>query len=175
MHKKEYRNKKFVPCLSPINGSLNWQIKQKRRIFMDIDRNSIYKIVGNHHRFISPFSEPYGYYIFTMNPQEEALMNEDLIAFYLNKLQYAVLNADFLIKQAFHISYYEFIKNHHKKDLVIPPTPDDMCQQLIVDSFVLCPEQKEIGSALSNAHFMFGHYIDCRWDYDWNFISSFIC
>ena len=82
---------------------------------MDIDRNSIYKIVGNHHRFISPFSEPYGYYIFTMNPQEEALMNEDLIAFYLNKLQYAVLNADFLIKQAFHISYYEFIKNHHKK------------------------------------------------------------
>lgn len=144
---------------------------------MDIDISKINEIIGNHHRFISPFSEPYGYYIFTMNPQEEALIDEKLISFYLKKLEYAVLNADFLIEQAFHISYYEFIKKHQfvKKNPVIPQTPNDMCQQLLFDSFVLCPAQKEIGSALSNVHFMFGHYIDCRWDYDWNLISSFIC
>ena len=72
---------------------------------------------------------------------------------------------------------YEFIKKQQCiiKNPVIPQTPNDMCQQLRFDSFVLCPAQKEIGSALSNADFMFGHYIDCRWDYNWNFISSFIC
>lgn len=144
---------------------------------MDIDINKIDKIIDNHHRFTTPFSEPYGYYIFTMSPQEESLINEELIAFYLKKLEYAVLNADFLIEQAFHISYYEFIKKQQCiiKSLVIPQTPNDMCQQLRFDSFVLCPAQKEIGSALFNADFMFGHYIDCRWDYNWNFISSFIC
>ena len=145
--------------------------------FMDIDISKINEIVGNHHRFISPFAEPYGYYIFTINPQEEALIDEKLISFYLKKLEYAVLNADFLIEQAFQASYYEFIKNHlfPEKDSIIPLTPNEMCQQLLFDSFVLCPSQKQIGCALSNTHFMFGHYIDCQWDYDWNFISSFIC
>ncbi len=145
--------------------------------FMDIDISKINEIVGNHHRFISPFAEPYGYYIFTINPQEEALIDEKLISFYLKKLEYAVSNADFLIEQAFQISYYEFIKNHlfPEKDSIIPLTPNEMCQQLLFDSFVLCPSQRQIGCALSNTHFMFGHYIDCQWDYDWNFISSFIC
>ncbi len=30
---------------------------------MDIDINKIDKIIDNHHRFTTPFSEPYGYYI----------------------------------------------------------------------------------------------------------------
>lgn len=156
---------------------------QKWGIFMDIDAAIIYKIIGNHCRFITPFSEPYGYYIFEKNPQETAknplydLIREEQISFYLNKLEYAAQHADFLIEQAFHASYYEFIKNHQfvKKNPVLPQSPHDMCQQLIFDSFVLALEEQEIQAALSNTHFMFGHFIDCRWDYDWNLLSSYIC
>ena len=79
---------------------------------MDIDIYKINEIIGSHPRFISPFSKPYGYYIFTINSQEETLIDEKLISFYLKKLKYAVLNADFLIEQAFQPSYYKFIKNH---------------------------------------------------------------
>ncbi len=56
-------------------------------------------------------------------------------------------------------------------------SPDEMCQLLIMESFVLFLQDNTItmGSCLSNPGFMFGHYIEYDWDREWNLIYSYIC
>lgn len=66
---------------------------------MDVDRGKVYEIVAYNHRFSSPFSEPYGYYIWSRD--EAGSADEDLVELYLSKLSYAAENAGLLISQAF--------------------------------------------------------------------------
>ena len=53
--------------------------------------------------------------------------------------------------------------------------PDQMCRELMVDSFVLDTDAKNIGCCLSNSQVMLGHYIDCLWNDNWELIYSYIC
>lgn len=126
---------------------------------MDVDAARVYGIIARSSRFISPFSEPYGYYIWTEHDES----GENVAELYLDKLKYAVQNVDRLIQQA---------------SLELPSAedwPEDMWQRVMFDSFVLAPEQKEISCCLTNTEFMFGHFIECRWDYEWNLLSVWYC
>ena len=126
---------------------------------MDVDAVKVYEIIAQNNRFVSPFSEPYGYYIWTEYEEKD----ESMVDLYLDKLAYAVKNADRLIHQA-------FLEFPFKKDL-----PESMWRKLVFDSFVLHPAGREICCCLTNADFMFGHFIECRWDYGWRLLSVWYC
>lgn len=130
---------------------------------MDVDRGKVYEIVAYNHRFSSPFSEPYCYYIWSRDEEDGA--DEDFVELYLRKLSYAAKNAELLISQAF--QEYQSQMNLE--------LPGDLWQKLVFESFVLAPEEREIGCCLSNGDLMFGHFIECRWDLDWNLISVWYC
>ena len=142
-----------------------------RRVCIEPDASKVQEIVKGSERFISPMHEPYGYSIFTTSRQTVDGLHEDILQFYLKKLRYAVTFADTIIKQAFRKDFYEF----YGVDRTVVKSPEEMCSQLIFDSFVLVEERKMITACLSNEKFMFGHYISCCWDYDWNIESISIC
>ena len=134
---------------------------------MDMNIYKVSEIIKNNHRFISPFGMPYSYYIVADNN-----IDEKIIELYWEQLRYAEKNIDNLIQQGFDNSFYEFYGVNHR----IVHTPADMCQRLIMESFVLYHvDHITIGCCLSNDEFMFGHYIEYKWDCDWNLIYSYIC
>ncbi|MDE5894068.1 MAG: hypothetical protein K2H45_14210 [Acetatifactor sp.] len=126
---------------------------------MDVDAIRVYEIIAQNNRFSSPFSEENGYYIWT----EHEAADESVVELYLGKLSYAVQNVDRLIHQA-------FLEFSSSEDL-----PEEMWRRLVFDSFVLEPQRKEISCCLTNSDFMFGHFIECRWDYEWNLLSVWYC
>ena len=134
---------------------------------IDMDAYKVNEIIKNNHRFISPFNDPYGYYIWI-----DGNVNENIIELYWKQLEYAERNIDRLIQQAFNFSFYEFYGVNQK----IVKSPADMCQRLIIESFVLFQgDDTTISCCLSNDEFMFGHYIEFKWDCGWNLIDSYIC
>ena len=135
---------------------------------MDMNAYMIKDIIGDSQRFISPFSEPYGYYI--VHKKSETISNIS-IQIYLEKLKYMSQNIDILIQSAFKPEFYDFYGINQN----FIPSSDEMCQQLIVESFVLYTNDYSIGCYLSNSQFMFGHFIDCLWSDSWNLIYSSIC
>ena len=143
----------------------------RNRACIEPDTSIIQEIVNDSKRFISPLHEPCGYDIFTTSRQTVDRWHEDILQFYLEKLRYAVTYADSIIQQAFQTDFYEF----YGVDRTVVKSPEEMCSQLIFDSFVLVEERKMITASLSNEKFMFGHYISCCWDYDWNLESWSIC
>ena len=129
-------------------------------IFMDMDDHKVSEIIKNNQRFISPFNNLSSYCIVAF----------DKIELYWNQLKYAEKNIDQFIKRGFHISFYEFYGVNRN----IVKSPTDMCQRLLIESFILM-NQNTIGCCLSNDEFMFGHFIEYKWDCDWNLIYSSIC
>jgi hypothetical protein len=134
-------------------------------IFMDMDDHKVSEIIKNNQRFISPFNNLSSYCIVAFDN-----IDEKLIELYWNQLKYAEKNIDQFIKRGFHISFYEFYGVNRN----IVKSPTDMCQRLLIESFVLM-HQNTIGCCLSNDEFMFGHFIEYKWDCDWNLIYSSIC
>ena len=136
---------------------------------MDMDVYKVSEIIGDNNRFISPFHEPCGYYIVELGGH----IDEKTIELYWEQLIYAEKNIDKLVEQGFHPSFYEFYGVN--KSLV--ESSADMYRRLIIESFVLLLQNNTItvGCCLSNLEFMFGHYIECEWDCDWNLINSYIC
>ncbi|MDE7477126.1 MAG: hypothetical protein K2M91_04105 [Lachnospiraceae bacterium] len=136
---------------------------------MDMDAYKVSEIIGSNRRFISPFADPCSYYIVAQDGQ----IDEKMIERYWELLKYAKKNADLLIQQGFQPSFYAFYGVNQK----MVSSPDDMCRRLIFESFVLIFHNNNvtIGSCLSNSEFMFGHFIECEWDCDWNLIGSGIC
>lgn len=134
----------------------------------DMNAYQVKEIIGDCQRFISPFNEPYGYYIC-------ARANENIskisIQRYWEKLKYMSENIDILIQQAFKSEFYDF----YGVNQGFIKSSDEMCRQLVVDSFVLYANDYSIGCYLSNSQFMFGHFIDCLWSDSWNLIYSYIC
>lgn len=136
---------------------------------MDVDILSVRKIIGNNKRFISPDNEPYGYYIWTTG-EDESIIDKSKITLYLQKLQYAADHADALIRTVFQEAFYYFYGID--KDAV--KSPEQMSSELIFESFVLSLDDNVIGAYLSNERFMYGHFIDCQWDMQWNLLHSWI-
>lgn len=133
-----------------------------------MDAYKVNDIIGDNLRFISPFSEPYGYYICV---EENENISDVSVQKYWKKLKYMSKKVDILIQQAFKPEFYNF----YGVDQNFITSPDKMCQQLVVDSFVLYINDYKIGCYLSNPQFMFGHYIDCLWGDNWDLIFSYIC
>ena len=138
---------------------------------MNIDVNQVAEIINNHPRFVSPFQVPASYYICLdacisdeKNPIEAAKR-------FCEKLTYAVKNTDELIKEAFRTEFYDFYGVDRDK----VDSAEDMCRRLIFDSFVFNVEENETCAYLTNDTFMFGHFIEVRWNDEWNLIYSEIC
>ena len=131
----------------------------------------IQKIVKGSPKFQGFFQEPKGYDIVTAPWEIVEGKSEGIFRFYMMKLQQAVSHADVLIQKAFRADFYDFYGVRH--DIV--ESPEEMCSQLIFDSFVMVTQTRTIEACLSNETFMFGHYIECCWDYDWNLIYLRIC
>ncbi|MDE7254397.1 MAG: hypothetical protein K2O32_15860 [Acetatifactor sp.] len=135
---------------------------------IDMNADKVKEIIGDSQRFASPFSEPYGYYICI---EENASISPTIIQEYLEKLKYMSENIDILIQQAFQSEFYDFYGVNRS----LVQSSDQMCRQLVVDSFVLYANDHTIGCYLSNTQFMFGHFIDCLWSDRWDLIYSYIC
>lgn len=139
---------------------------------MDINVDAVYSVIGNNNRFVSPLKEPYSYYCFDDEDGTDIENNtKELLELYLEKLQYASEHAAELIGTAFQPFFYQFYGC--RKDKL--NSADEMCERLIFDSFVLYIKEREIGACLSNVEFMSGHFIECRWDDEWNLKYSGIC
>ena len=65
---------------------------------MDMNAHEVIKIIGNNRRFISPFSKPYGYYIWGM--ENEYIGNIE-IQLYYKKLKYMTENIEMLYNRRF--------------------------------------------------------------------------
>ena len=129
---------------------------------MDLNANEVFKIIGNNRRFTSPFEIFSAYYIVGDFGEYREL--------YFDKLKYAVNHADSLLGQAFCEDFFDF----YGVDKTKVSSPEEMLDGLIFDSFVLVPEQETIGCCVSNQEFMFGHFIEIIWDYNWNLQSVWI-
>ena len=90
---------------------------------------------------------------------------------YLDRLRYAVANADALIAGAFRREFYDFYGVDRDK----VHSPEEMCRGLVFDSFVLDARNGSAGACLTNSRFLFGHFIECWWDGDWRLRSVCIC
>ena len=138
---------------------------------MKLDIDIINEIIGNNIRFFNPYDETAFYAILD---NKYSTINYDfdveIINRYYEKLKYAVVHVDELIKNAFNDSFYDAYFVNKK----VVKSPVQMCSKLIFDSFVMYPDYQTIGACLSNKLFMFGHFIDVTWDGDWNMISAWI-
>ncbi len=135
---------------------------------MDMSASKVKDIIGDCPRFCSPDCEPYGYYIVS---EENKRIRDTSIQKYWEKLKHMSEHADLLIQQAFQPEFYEFFGVSQN----MIASSEEMCHQLIIDSFVLYTKDDSIGCYLSNSQFMFGHFIDCLWRDDWDLIYSSIC
>ncbi|MDE7320064.1 MAG: hypothetical protein K2N46_10070 [Lachnospiraceae bacterium] len=133
-----------------------------------MDASKVKDIIGDHKRFVSPFSEPCGYYIFA---GDNETISSTVVQMYWEKLKFMSEHTDLLIQQAFRPEFYDFY-GVSQSDVA---SSDEMCRRLIVDSFVLCNNDYAVECCLSNDQFMFGHFIVCSWDNSWNFTGSYIC
>ena len=123
---------------------------------------AVSKIVGDSGKFPDPLKDSFGYYIFT----DGQAGKEDILLYY-KKLKYAVENAERLITEGFRDEFFGF----YGVDRKAVCSPKEMCGRLAFDSFVLIPEKGTIECCVSNPDFMFGHFIEYVWDYDWNLQS----
>lgn len=130
-------------------------------MFGDINATKVYEIIGHNNRFVSPFSEPYGYYLWITDQEEP--VDENMAELYLEKLKYASENVDLLINQAVYAIQSKIVLSK------------ELREKLIFESFVLALYDKEISCCLSNPNFMLGHFIECRWDLNWKLIFTYYC
>lgn len=137
---------------------------------MLLNNDTILEIIGNNKRFINPYDEPHGYYIFDHMNCLKKEFDDELISLYYEKLRYAVSHTDNLIKSAFDNRFYDF----YGIDRSIIKSPTQMCSELLFDSFVMISENKSICSCLSNSQFMFGHFIEVSWDRNWKIKYAWI-
>lgn len=138
---------------------------------MKLDKHTISGIIGGNRRFISPFDETEPYTIL----DGENPLNEDfdieIVNRYYERLRYAVMHADSLIRDAFDDRFYDaYFVN---KEIV--HSAAQMCSELIFDSFVMFRDHQTIGACLSNRYFMPGYFIDVTWDRNWKAISVWSC
>ena len=142
---------------------------------MDMDAHKVNEIIKNNPRFASPFTEGCGYYISEVNDEGivEKITDKRFVELYWTQLQYAEKNIDVLVQKGFQACFFDF----YGVNKGVVKSPNDMCQRLRVDTFVLIIRNNvaTIASCLSNDEFMFGHFIEYQWDCDWNMLSSYIC
>lgn len=136
---------------------------------MKLDKDHIDNIIHGSSRFLSAYSDPEPYFIYTRKGYTEDF-DEELIDVYYEKLRYAVQNSEELVDEMFREEFYDF----YGVDKGAVSSPEQMRSELIFDSFTMDIDDMSIAVYFSNKSFMFGHFIDARWDADWNFICYWI-
>lgn len=134
----------------------------------DLDPRLVRSVLGGNRRFADPFAEPNGYSVLG---EEDAAVDEAAVACYLDRLKEAADNADALVEKAFRPEFFDF----YGVDRAKVSSPEEMCRRLVFDSFVLDLKSTWVGACLSSREFLFGHFIECWWDRDWNLLSCSIC
>ncbi len=141
---------------------INKEHRSNYVMFVDIDPHKVFEIIADNPGFVSPFSEPYGYYMyFSAHDSEKDIDKSACETLYLSKLRYAEKSRDSLIKTALRTLSG---KINIAEDI-----------RLVFDSFVLAPDDKELAAALSDRENMSGHYIECRWALDWELNFAEYC
>ena len=89
---------------------------------MDMDAYKVQNIIGDNPRFVSPFSEPCSFYIWT---REKENIHNIYLQKYWEKLKYMSENIDILIQQAFKAKFYNFYGVNQN----LIASSDEMCQR----------------------------------------------
>lgn len=91
------------------------------------------------------------------------IIEDNCIDLYFDKLKYAADNSEKILQKfcqkglAARFSYFEKFG-------------EEVFSRLVFDSFVLYPEKKVLGAVLVDNEAMFGHYVECEWNYDWELL-----
>ena len=136
---------------------------------MELDKDIINEIIRDDRRFLSAYSDPEPYFMYSRKEYTED-HDEKIIDIYYEKLRYAVQNTEKLVNEAFREEFYDFYGVN--KNAVI--SPEQMKFRLVFDSFTMDTDDMTIAVYFSNESFMFGHFIEAHWDADWNFKSCWI-
>ena len=131
---------------------------------MKLDKDHINSIIHGNSRFLSAYSDPDPYFMYTRKGYTEDF-EEKIIDIYYDKLRYAVQNAEKLVNEMFREEFYDF----YGVDKNAVSSPEQMRSELVFDSFTMDIDDMSIVVYFSNKRFMRGHFIDARWDADWNF------
>ena len=131
---------------------------------MKLDKDHINNIIHENSRFRSAFSDPDPYFMYTRKGYTEDF-DKKIIDIYYDKLRYAVQNAEKLVNEMFREEFYDF----YGVDKNAVSSPEQMRSELIFDSFTMDIDDLSVAVYFSNERFMRGHFIDARWDADWNF------
>ena len=130
---------------------------------MKLNKETISEIIKENDKFISAYSDPESYFIYGSQVHFDSDYDEKTIEFYYDKLKYVVHNSDLLIKAAFREEFYDF----YGVDKTTVSSPEQMCSELVVESFSMDVDDMTVGAYLSNEHFMPGHFIEVHWDNEW--------
>lgn len=134
---------------------------------MKINKDMIHEIIKKNKKFISAYSVPEAYYVFSLNELTElSSYDEEIINLYYEKLRYAVKYSNKLIQEAFKDDFFNF----YGIDRNAVKTPE-----LMFDSFTMDYDDKSVYANLSNNYYMLGHFIQVHWDDNWNIESVLIC
>ena len=131
---------------------------------MKLDKDHINSIIHGNSRFLSAYSDPDPYFMYTLKGYTEDF-EKKIIDIYYDKLRYAVQNAEKLVNEMFREEFYDF----YGVDKNAVSSPEQMRSELVFDSFTMDIDDMSIAVYFSNKRFMCGHFIDARWDADWNF------
>lgn len=131
---------------------------------MKLNKDIINEIIRDNHRFLSADSDPEPYFMYSRKGYT-CEYDQKIIDIYYDKLRYAVQNAEKLVNEAFREEFYDF----YGVDKNAVASPEQMKSELVFDSFTMDVDNMSISVYFSNDDFMFGHFIDARWDADWNF------
>ena len=74
---------------------------------MKLDKDHINSIIHGNSRFLSAYSDPDPYYMYTRKGYTEDF-EEKIIDIYYDKLRYAVQNAEKLVNEMFREEFYDF-------------------------------------------------------------------
>ena len=131
---------------------------------MKLDKDHINSIIHGNSRFLSAYSDPDPYFMYTRKGYTEDF-EKKIIDIYYDKLRYAVQNAEKIVNEMFREEFYDF----YGVDKNAVSSPEQMKSELVFDSFTMDIDDMSIAVYFSNKRFMRGHFIDARWDADWNF------
>ena len=130
---------------------------------MELNMDIISEIIKGNNRFISAYSDPEPYFMYSRQNHSNKSFDAEIIEYYYDKLRYAVQNAITLIEEAFREEYFDF----YGVNKTAVSSPKQMCSNLIFESFTLDIDDMSVGAYLSNKHFMPGHFIEAHWDSEW--------
>ena len=112
---------------------------------MKLDKDHINSIIHGNSRFLSAYSDPDPYFMYTRKGYTEDF-EEKIIDIYYDKLRYAVQNAEKLVNEMFREEFYDY----YGVDKNAISSPEQMRSELVFDSFTMDIDDMSIAVYFSN-------------------------